>query len=62
MLELAKKYDKSVQEEEQLSAEKLAIVSVGRQDAKKHLQDHVSSLMSSNIVQTLGTMLDTVAL
>ncbi len=60
MLELAVKYNKSVQEEDQLSPEKLAIANVGRQDAKKHLEDHVSNLMSSNIVQTLGTMLDTV--
>jgi hypothetical protein len=30
------------------------------QDAKKHLEDHVHSLLASNIVQTLGTMLDTV--
>ncbi|CAM6087310.1 unnamed protein product [Calypogeia fissa] len=60
MLELAVKYNKAVQEEDQLSPEKLAIANVGRQDAKKHLEDHVSNLMSSNIVQTLGTMLDTV--
>ncbi|KAH9562669.1 hypothetical protein CY35_05G083900 [Sphagnum magellanicum] len=60
MLELAVKYNKAVQEEDQLSPEKLAIANVGRQDAKKHLEEHVSDLMSSNIVQTLGTMLDTV--
>ncbi|BBN10121.1 26S proteasome regulatory subunit N11 [Marchantia polymorpha subsp. ruderalis] len=60
MLELAVKYNKAVQEEDQLSPEKLAIANVGRQDAKKHLEEHVSNLMSSNIVQTLGTMLDTV--
>lgn len=60
MLNLAAKYNKAVQEEDELSPEKLAIVNVGRQDAKKHLEEHVSNLMSSNIVQTLGTMLDTV--
>jgi len=60
MLDLAIKYNKAVQEEDQLSPEKLAIANVGRQDAKKHLEEHVSNLMSSNIVQTLGTMLDTV--
>uniref|UniRef100_A0A7I3ZZM6 MPN domain-containing protein n=1 Tax=Physcomitrium patens TaxID=3218 RepID=A0A7I3ZZM6_PHYPA len=61
MLNLAIKYNKAVQGEDQLSPEKLAIANVGRQDAKKHLEEHVSNLMSSNIVQTLGTMLDTVA-
>ncbi|XBI26872.1 hypothetical protein VPH35_051482 [Triticum aestivum] len=60
MLSLAIKYNKAVQEEDELSPEKLAIANVGRQDAKKHLEEHVSNLMSSNIVQTLGTMLDTV--
>jgi len=60
MLDLAIKYNKAVQEEDQLPPEKLAIANVGRQDAKKHLEEHVSNLMSSNIVQTLGTMLDTV--
>ncbi|KAK1392478.1 26S proteasome non-ATPase regulatory subunit 14-like [Heracleum sosnowskyi] len=60
MLSLAIKYNKAVQEEDELSPEKLAIANVGRQDAKKHLEEHVSNLMSSNIIQTLGTMLDTV--
>ncbi|KAH9622456.1 hypothetical protein KSS87_005890 [Heliosperma pusillum] len=60
MRNLAIKYNKAVQEEDELSPEKLAIANVGRQDAKKHLEEHVSNLMSSNIVQTLGTMLDTV--
>lgn len=60
MLNLATKYNKAVQEEDELPPEKLAIANVGRQDAKKHLEEHVSNLMSSNIVQTLGMMLDTV--
>ncbi|KAK4274709.1 hypothetical protein QN277_017895 [Acacia crassicarpa] len=60
MLSLAAKYNKAVQEEDELPPEKLAIANVGRQDAKKHLEEHVSNLMSSNIVQTLGMMLDTV--
>uniref|UniRef100_A0A6N2MFU5 MPN domain-containing protein n=1 Tax=Salix viminalis TaxID=40686 RepID=A0A6N2MFU5_SALVM len=53
MLNLAIKYNKAVQEEDELTPEKLAIANVGRQDAKKHLEEHVSNLMSSNIVQTL---------
>lgn len=60
MLNLAVKYNKAVQEEDELPPEKLVIANVGRQDAKKHLEEHVSNLMSSNIIQTLGTMLDTV--
>ncbi|KAL2934035.1 26S proteasome non-ATPase regulatory subunit 14-like protein [Bienertia sinuspersici] len=60
MLSLAVKYNKAVQEEDELPPEKLAIANVGRQDAKKHLEEHVTNLMSANVVQTLGTMLDTV--
>jgi hypothetical protein len=44
------KHNKTVEEEEELPPEKLAI------------EEHVSNLMSSNIVQTLGTMLDIVVL
>ncbi|GMP44191.1 hypothetical protein CsSME_00013828 [Camellia sinensis var. sinensis] len=56
----SKTNEQTVQEEDELPPEKLAIANVGRQDAKKHLEEHVSNLMSSNIIQTLGTMLDTV--
>lgn len=60
MLDLTIKYNKAVQEEDELPPEKLFLASVGRQDAKKHLEEHVSNLMASNIVQIFGTMLDTV--
>ena len=60
MLELVKAYNKAVQEEDQKSAEKFQIDQVGKLDAKKHLQEDVEAVMSSNIVQCLGTMLDTV--
>mmetsp|Transcript_64327 Transcript_64327/g.178087 ORF Transcript_64327/g.178087 Transcript_64327/m.178087 type:complete len:176 (+) Transcript_64327:167-694(+) len=33
---------------------------VGKVDPKRHLEQHVSDLMSANIVQSLGTMLNTV--
>ncbi|KAL5663482.1 hypothetical protein ACJX0J_023590, partial [Zea mays] len=41
MLNLAIKYNKAVQEEDELPPEKLAIANVGLQDAKKHLEEHV---------------------
>jgi 26S proteasome regulatory subunit N11 len=37
MLNLAIKYNKAVQEEDELPPEKLAIANVGRQDAKKSI-------------------------
>nr|DAD30009.1 TPA_asm: hypothetical protein HUJ06_031477 [Nelumbo nucifera] len=35
----------------------LLVANVGREDAKKHLEEHVSNLMSSNVIQTI-TMLN----
>ncbi|KAF8694249.1 hypothetical protein HU200_038386 [Digitaria exilis] len=55
------KYE-AVQEENELPPEKLVIANMGRHDANKYLEEHVSNLMSSNIVQALDTMLDTVVL
>eukprot|EP00741_Cyanophora_paradoxa_P009631 tig00001542_g9329.t1 len=60
MLELAKAYNKAVQDEMRLTPEKLLVQNVGKLDPKKHLEQSVQELMSNNIVQTLGTMLDTV--
>jgi len=60
MLELATAYNKSVQDESKMTPEKLAIANVGKLDPKKHLQTDVEQLMSINIAQSLGAMLDTV--
>jgi len=60
MLDLAINYNKAVQDEGKLAPEKLAVANVGKLDAKKHLQADVEQLMSANIAQSLGTMLDTV--
>ncbi|KAJ1471616.1 JAB1/Mov34/MPN/PAD-1 ubiquitin protease-domain-containing protein [Baffinella frigidus] len=60
MLALAKTYNQAVQEEDEKSAEKFQIDQVGKLDAKKHLEDDIQTVMSNNIVQCLGTMLDTV--
>lgn len=60
MMELAKSYNKLIQDEEKITKEKLAIHNVGKLDPKRHLQQDVESLMTSNIVQSLGSMLDKV--
>ena len=60
MLDLAKAYEKAVQEEQKLTPEQLIIARVGKRDAKKHLETDVARLMGENINQCLGTMLDTV--
>ena len=51
---------KAVEEEDTLTKEQLAIRNVGKQDPKRHLEEKVSTIMSHNIVQCLGAMLDTV--
>lgn len=60
MLELAKAYDSAVQQEQKMTPEELVIARVGKRDAKKHLEADVAKLMSQNINQCLGTMLDVV--
>ena len=40
--------------------EELVVEAVGKTDPKRHLQEAVYDLMSANILQCLGTMLDTV--
>ncbi|CAN8074794.1 unnamed protein product [Agarophyton chilense] len=60
MLQLAKAYHTTVQQEQKLTPEQLVIARVGKRDAKKHLASDVAQLMADNINQCLGTMLDTV--
>jgi len=60
MLDLAKKYNKLIQDEISVPAEKLAIQNVGKLDPKKHLAEDVEKLMAKNATQLLGAMLDTV--
>ncbi len=44
-----------------MTKEKLIVHKVGKLDPKKHLEQDVNALMSNNITQILGTMLDTIA-
>merc|ERR1719415_114427 len=60
MLTLAKNYDKALEEEEKMTPEQLAIKNVGKQDPKRHLEEKVDVMMTTNIVQCLGAMLDAV--
>merc|ERR1740125_47561 len=52
--------DETVKQETELSADALLVATVGKVDAKKRIEDSVLELMSTNLVQLLGTMLDTV--
>ena len=60
MLTLTKDYNERVKEEEGKTAEEVLVANVGKIDPKRHLENDLSDLMASNIVQCLGTMLATV--
>ena len=60
MLKLSKDYNDRVKEDEGKTAEQITVDNVGKIDPKRHLSENVSELMSSNIVQCLGMMIDTV--
>eukprot|EP00736_Rhodelphis_marinus_P011871 Rmarinus@m.10508 len=60
LLELSKSYVEMLKKELDTSPEKLAIENVGKLNAKKHLASSADELMTRNISQTLGMMLDTV--
>mmetsp|Transcript_26944 Transcript_26944/g.63006 ORF Transcript_26944/g.63006 Transcript_26944/m.63006 type:complete len:313 (-) Transcript_26944:211-1149(-) len=60
MLKLTTDYNERVKQEEGKTAEEILVDNVGKIDPKRHLEASVTDLMSSNIIQCLGTMLDTV--
>jgi 26S proteasome regulatory subunit N11 len=60
MLALSKNYNERIQNEEGKTASQILVESVGKLDPKRHLQGAVHDLMSANIIQCLGTMIDTV--
>eukprot|EP00878_Enallax_costatus_P004094 GHUV01004320.1.p1 GENE.GHUV01004320.1~~GHUV01004320.1.p1 ORF type:complete len:312 (+),score=105.96 GHUV01004320.1:820-1755(+) len=60
MKELVTRFDAAVVEERELSPEKRIVANVGKMDAKKHLASNVTALMSTNINQAMGMMMDTV--
>jgi len=60
MLIFVKGYNKAIQDEDKMTKEKLIVHKVGKVDPKKHLEQEVITIMSNNITQTLGTMLDTI--
>ena len=60
LLTLTKGYQKMVEDEQTMTAEQLVIANVGKLNAKKHLEDGVGQLMSRNIVQELGAMVDSI--
>jgi len=60
MLQLTQAYHERIIEEQGKTAKQILVDNVGKLDPKRHLESAVADLMGNNLVQCLGTMLDTV--
>lgn len=60
LLRFTKEYRKRLEEEDRKSQEQLEVENVGKLDPKRHLESSVEELLTANINQTLGTMLQVV--
>ena len=60
MLSLAKQYTSWLREEAQQTAAERAIANVGRREPKRHLADAGDQLMADNVLQSMGSMLESV--
>uniref|UniRef100_A0A915IL98 MPN domain-containing protein n=1 Tax=Romanomermis culicivorax TaxID=13658 RepID=A0A915IL98_ROMCU len=58
LLNLAKAYNKSLEEEEKMTPDQLVIKNVGKKDPKRHTEEQVQKMLNENIVQSLGSMLN----
>ncbi|KRY01834.1 26S proteasome non-ATPase regulatory subunit 14 [Trichinella pseudospiralis] len=54
----AKSYKKALEEEEKMTPEQLAIKNVGKKDPKRHLEETVDAMLDYNILQCLGTSMN----
>lgn len=61
ILALTESYKKSVADELILTPEQLKHRHVGKQDPKRHLKEKTEELIGANIVQSLGTMINSVS-
>jgi len=60
ILSLTQQYHKCLEDEDKMTPEQLAIKNVGKLDPRRHLLAKVEHLMTTNIMQCLGAMLDSV--
>ncbi|OMJ75684.1 hypothetical protein SteCoe_25123 [Stentor coeruleus] len=60
MLSLAENYNKWIQDEMKKTKQEMVVSTVGKLDPKKRLEQDVDSVMTQNILHSLGSMIDTV--
>jgi 26S proteasome regulatory subunit N11 len=59
--DLSRRYGDAVAEEGGVEMDRRGVARAGKMDAKKRLEEGVGRLMSANIVQTMASMVDSVA-
>ena len=57
---LAKQYNKWIEDETKQSTGDFVVTSVGKMNPKVHLNNQVEESMNNNVMNCLGTMLNTV--
>ena len=60
MARLTGEYNKWIQEEIKKSHEEFVVSSVGKMNPKNHLSQSIDETMQENVMECLGTMLNTV--
>lgn len=58
--ELATRYEATVREERAVPVARRGVERAGKVDAKRRLEDAVETMLAENVVQCMGSMLDTV--
>lgn len=60
MVKMTKEYNERIMSEDGKTEEEVLVENVGKVNPRKHLEEGVDELMTSNIIQCLGTMINTV--
>lgn len=60
LLKLSKEYNDTIQEDMEITSEQRLLKYTGRQDPKRHVEEKANVMMSTNIVDCLAAMLNTV--
>jgi len=57
---LTDQYNKWIQEENKQTAKEFVVSSVGKMNPKTHLMSNIDDAMNENVMECLGTMVNTV--
>jgi 26S proteasome regulatory subunit N11 len=57
---MTEQYNKWIKDETKMTRQEFVVKSVGKLNAQKHLQSTMEECMNSNVMDCLGTMINTV--